>query len=106
MNMKIKNEQLRNMIILCTYNIKGFTESNTISQILPIKDENWEIYEDSNILIFKYKNKKIAQILRDNNMYSNLKILSIITPIYNINCKGKDIVSLIKYRIEIVTFLI
>ena len=98
--MKIKNEQLRNMIILCTYNIKGFTESNTISQILPIKDENWEIYEDSNILIFKYKNKKIAQILRDNNMYSNLKILSIITPIYNINC------SLIKYRIEIVTFLI
>lgn len=104
--MKIKNEQLRNMIVLCTYNIKGLTESNIISTILPIRDENWEIYEDSNTLIFKYRNQNVGQIIRENNMYSNLKILSIITPIYNIKCKGKGIVSLMKYKAEIVTFLI
>lgn len=104
--MKIKNEQLRNMIVLCTYNIKGLTESNIISAILPIRDENWEIYEDSNTLIFKYRNQNVGQIIRENNMYSNLKILSIITPIYNIKCKEKGIVSLMKYKAEIVTFLI
>ena len=54
MKMKIKNQKLRDILILCTYSIKGLTKSCVINQILPIKDENWEIYEDSNILIFKY----------------------------------------------------
>lgn len=104
--MKISEESLKKLIILCTYNIKGFTEKKEIEKLLPIKTIDLEIYEDSNMLIFKYKSKVIGEVLMENNMYLNLKILTIITPLFGVYCHGYGLLQLMKYRNNIITFLI
>lgn len=104
--MKVNDVKLRNLIILCTYNIKGLTKDIEIKKFLPIKNDKLEIYEDSNILIFKSQGKIVGELLKDNNMYSNIHILNFITPIYGVKCKNFKILDLMKYRNNIIMTLI
>ncbi len=104
--MKIKEKNLRKLVILCTYNIKGLIKNVEIRQLLPIKNDILEIYEDSNMLIIKSQKRVIGEILADNNMYSNLRILTLITPFYGVNCEGFRISELMKYRNNIIAVLI
>lgn len=104
--MKINDINLRNLVILCTYNIKGLTKDGEIRNFLPIKDDKIEIYEDNNTLVFKLYGKIIKKILKENNMYSNIQILNIITPIYGVQCKKNNILELMKYRNNIIMTLI
>ena len=93
--MKIKDENLRKLIIFCSYNIKGLIKDVEIRQLLPIKCNELEAYEDSNKLIIKHQNKIIGEILMENHTYSNLQILRLITPIYGVNSKGYGILDVI-----------
>ena len=104
--MKINNINLRKLVILCTYNIKGLTKDEEIRRFLPIKDDEIEIYEDNNTLVFKLYGKVIKRLLKENNMYSNIQILNIITPIYGVECKKNNILELMKYRNNIIMILI
>lgn len=104
--MKVNDVNLRNLIILCTYNIKGLTKDVEIKKFLPIKNDKLEIYEDSNMLIFKSQGKIVGELLKDNNMYSNMHILNFITPIYGVECKNFKILNLMKYRNNIIMTLI
>ena len=104
--MKVNDVNLRNLIILCTYNIKGLTKDVEIKKFLPIKNDKLEIYEDSNMLIFKSQGKIVGELLKDNNMYSNMHILNFITPIYGVECKNFKILDLMKYRNNIIMTLI
>lgn len=104
--MKVNDDNLRNLIILCTYNIKGLTTDVEIKKFLPIKNDKLEIYEDSNMLIFKSQGKIVGELLKDNNMYSNMHILNFITPIYGVECKNFKILDLMKYRNNIIMTLI
>lgn len=104
--MKVNDANLRNLIILCTYNIKGLTKDVEIKKFLPIKNDKLEIYEDSNMLIFKSQGKIVGELLKDNNMYSNMHILNFITPIYGVECKNFKILDLMKYRNNIIMTLI
>ena len=45
---KIKNENLRKLIILCTYNLKGITPKEKIEQYLPIQENDLSIYVQDN----------------------------------------------------------
>ena len=51
-------------------------------------------------------NKKVGEVLSDNNTYSNLEILKLITSTYGIECKGDDILNLLKYRSKIIAIFI
>ena len=104
--MKISDKKLKNLIVLCTYNIKGLTKDIEIEKCLPIKNDEIDIYEDINILVFKSKGKIIGELLKDNKMYSNLQILNLITPIYGVECKKTGILELMKYRNNIIMTLI
>lgn len=104
--MRIKEKNLRELIIFCTYNIKGLIKDVEIRQLLPINSNGVKVYEDYNKLIVEYQNKIIGEILMENHTYSNLRILSLITPIYGINFKGTGILELMKYRNNIITILI
>ena len=104
--MKIKDKKLRELIIHCTYNIKGLSKASEIRKLLPIKYEKLEIYEESNMLIFNYQENNIGKVLMDNNLYSNIEILKVITPIYGVRYKGIEILDLMKYRNNIIAVLI
>ncbi len=103
---KIKDENLRKLIIQCTYNIKGLTKRNEIEQLLPIRINNIAIKIKDDILIFERENEKIAEVWLDANCYSNLEILKNITPLFGIEYTGEEILELMKYRSKILVILL
>lgn len=102
----ITNDNLRKLIILCTYNIKGITNKEKIEAYLPIDSDELSIYKEDNKIVVKDKNKKIGEIWIESNTYTNLEILKLITPKFNINLKNSNIFELMKYRNNIITFLL
>ena len=101
-NNKDINERLRELLIICTYNIKGLTKRKIIEKYLPLKIKNLDIYQKDNRIIFERDKEEISDIWLDCNNYSNLEILKNITPIYGIECKGDNILDLMKYRSKII----
>ena len=74
---------------------------------MPIKEDDLIIYVEYNKKIVVMKNnKKVGEVLSDNNTYSNLEILKLITSTYGIECKGDDILNLLKYRSKIIAIFI
>lgn len=115
-NMKRKNgmkiymkkddkEKIKELIKLCIHNIKGLIPKEIVEIYLPIEIENLKIYEEGNTIIFQKEKKETVDILADGNYYSNIEILKNITPIYNIEYKGDDILNLIKYRNKVILML-
>lgn len=100
-----KYKKIKDLIKLCTYNIKGLISKETVEIYLPIEIENLKIYAKENAIIFEKERKETVVILADGNYYSNIDILKNITPIYNIEYKGDDILNLIKYRNKIILML-
>lgn len=114
MNMKGKNamkkdinqeDKIKQIIILCSHNIKGLISKEIVEQYLPIQIQDLKIYEEGNKIIFEKEKMKFTYILADGNYYSNIEILKNLTPIYNIEYKGDDILNLIKYRNKIILML-
>lgn len=103
---KIKNENLRKLIILCTYNLKGITPKEKIEQYLPIQENDLSIYVQDNKIVFERKGKEIGEVWIEANTYSNLEILKLITWEYGIKYKNHNILELIKYRSNIVATLL
>lgn len=100
-----QEKQIKQLIILCSHNIKGLISKEIVEQYLPIQIQDLKIYEEENKIIFEKENTKLTDILADGNYYSNIEILKNITPIYNIEYKGDDIFNLIKYRNKIILML-
>lgn len=100
-----QENKIKQLIILCSHNIKGLISKEIVEQYLPIQIQNLKIYKEGNKIIFEKENTKLADILADGNYYSNIEILKNITPIYNIEYKGDDIFNLIKYRNKIILML-
>lgn len=105
-NSKIKDENLRNLLVTCTYNIKGLTPKKIIEEYLPIKVKNLDIYIQNDTIFIEKDNEKVAEIWTDTNCYSNLEILKNITPIFGIKCKDNSILELMKYRNKIILILL
>lgn len=102
---KENNEKkLKELIMLCVHNIKGLIPKETIKYYLPIEIEEIKIYETGTKIVFE-KEKEREDILAEGNYYSNIEILRNITPIYNIEYKGDDILNLMKYRNKIILML-
>lgn len=104
-NRRVKNDNLRNLIILCTYNIKGITSAEKIAKYLPIEEEDLSIHINSNKIIVKNKDK-IDEVLSDESKYINIDLLKTITPYYGIRYEDNNILELMKYRNNIIYFLI
>lgn len=100
-----QDRKLKELIQLCAHNIKGLISKETVEIYLPIQIENLKIYEKGNKIVFEKEEKETVDILADGNYYSNIEILKNITPIYNIEYKGDDILSLMKYRNKIILML-
>ena len=99
------SKKLRDLIILCTYNIKGMTEKEKIKLILPIRDEDISIYMEEEKIVIKKNEDIIGEVWNDEEYYSNLEILKKITPLYGITCKGNGIIDIMKYRNMIILLL-
>ena len=94
---KIQNNKLRDLLVLCTYNLKGLTPKAKIEKCLPIDNEKLSIYEEYNMIVICDKNaKKVEKILAEGNTYSNIELLKPITKCYNINYIGDRIFDLMK----------
>lgn len=102
----IQNENLKKLIILCTYNLKGITTKEQIEVLLPIQEKDLKIFKEDNKIIFQKEYKKIGEVWIEANTYSNLEILKYITPEYNIKYKSDNITDLIKYRNKIIVTLL
>lgn len=105
-NTKIENENLKKLIIICTYNIKGLTKREEIEETLPIKTKEISIYKKENRLVFEKSNGNTKEVWTDTNCYSNLEILKNITPIYGVEYSGDEIIELMKYRNKIILVLL
>lgn len=105
-NKKVKNEKLRKLIIMCTYNIKGLTKKEEIEKLLPIKVNDVLIRIKDNTVVFERGNEEIGDVWLDTNCYSNLDILKNITPLFGIEYTGEEILELMKYRNKIILILL
>lgn len=100
-----QDKKLKELIQLCAHNIKGLISKETVEIYLPIQIENLKIYKKGNTIVLEKEGKETVDILADGNYYSNIEILKNITPIYNIEYKGDDILNLMKYRNKIILML-
>lgn len=97
---------LRELILLCSENLKGLSRKSDIEKLLPIKDDNFFIDTQDSKLIIKYNNELLGNIWLDTNCYSNLEILKLITQVYNISFKNEEILELVKYKNKITMMLL
>ena len=100
-----QDKKLKELIKLSAHNIKGLISKEIVEIYLPIYIENLKIYINENTIVFERAEMEKVYILEDNNYYSNIEILKNITPIYNIEYKGDDILNLMKYRNKIILML-
>lgn len=98
--------KLRELILLCSENIKGLSRKFDIEKLLPINNDNFFIDIQDNKLIIKYNNELQGTIWLDTSCYSNLEILKLITQVYNINFKNEEILELVKYKNKITMILL
>jgi hypothetical protein len=104
--MEMINENLKKLIVNCTYNIKGLTKKEIIEELLPIKIEDMSIYVQDDRIIFEKNNSIIDDVWLDSNCYSNLEILKNITPMFGIEYTGDNLIELMKYRNKIILILL
>lgn len=105
-NKVIESENLKELLILCTYNLKGISNKEKIQKYLPIKENGLSIFVEDNKIVIQDQEKKIGEVWLEANTYSNLDILKLITPKYNIECKSNNILELMKYRNNIIAILL
>lgn len=99
-------KDLKELIIICTKNIKGLTKKENIEKLLPIQTDNLLIQkEERKISIYKNK-ERLGSVWVECGCYSNLDILKIITKEYEIEVKNNSILELMKYKYKIDNMLI
>jgi hypothetical protein len=106
LNKKLQDENLKKLIINCTYNIKGLTKKEIIEDLLPIKIKDMLIYVQDDRIIFEKNNSIIDDVWLDTNCYSNLEILKNITPMFGIKYTGDNLIELMKYKNKIILILL
>lgn len=104
-NYKI-NKRTKDLIILCTANLKGRTKREIVDGYLPLTIGETTIYGKDNRIIVEKSKQEIADIWSDGGYYSNLEVMEKITPIWGIKNKGVDILELMKYRNQIIGMLL
>lgn len=84
----------------CNNNIKSFSKKETILPYLPIENEKFKIFFETNKLIFTYKGK-VSYIYLKDGYFSNLEIMKRLGYILGIELKQEDIFSITKFCLEI-----
>lgn len=90
--------KLKNLIKICSSNMKGLTKIEDIDKLLPIKTEKLYIEKQERKIVIRNQEKIIGTVWESVGCYSNLEILKIITKEYNIEPKNERIISLMKYK--------
>ena len=73
-NKKIVDKKIRELLTICTNNIKGYTKKEIIEQFLPVQVKNVEIYQEGAKIVVKKEKEEIADIWLDCGNYSNLAL--------------------------------
>ena len=97
MIMKV-DKNVKQLIKICSKNIKGLTKKEEIDCLLPIETGDFTIKKEERALVI-YKDKKfLGDVWVEVGCYSNLDILKIITKEYGIEPKNNSITELMKYK--------
>lgn len=104
--MKKISPELRELIIVCSSNIKGWTKKEKIEKFLPIKSENLEITKNDRNITITQNGNVLGNVWENTGCYSNLELLKIITKEFNIEPKSEKILELMKYKYLIDNVLI
>lgn len=100
------SQELKNLITICSSNIKGLTKKEDIDKLLPIKTETLHIEKAERKIIISKEGKIIGAVWENVGCYSNLELLKIITKEYNIEPKSEKIIELMKYKYIIDNILV
>jgi len=104
--MKKISEEIRNLIIICSKNIKGLTKKEDINKLLPIKTDILNIEQGERKIIISNNEKILGNVWEEVGCYSNLEILKIINKEYGIEPKKERILELMKYKYKIDNMII
>ena len=99
-------DKIKELILICTKNIKGLTKVEDINKLLPIEADGFLIIKEERKIVFYKDGKLLGSVWQEVGCYSNLDILKIITKEYGIEVKNNNILELIKYKYKIDNLLL
>ena len=92
---------LFDLIKLCSSNIKGLTKAEDIEKLLPIETDSIKIQKVDKKIIVSNQNNILGSVWIEIGCYSNLKLLTLITKIYDLEPISENIFELMKYKYKI-----